>query len=162
MKTYKQFQEQSLVMKGLKSKPVQRVIGKTPVGRFVRSFALPDTISGTKIPFTNLKAPTNTATKLLDVPYQAATDSMFMGPATPYVFGASLLTRAYGPTAAKIGKKIEKNRVSHDKIVTKGLTKSPNNKGKSPGDIEQQKNRYMYGIQGVNGPLYPGYKPIKI
>ena len=52
--------------------------------------------------------------------------------------------------------------LAHDKTVTKALKDSPSNKGKSPGEIEQQKNRYMGSIRGVDGPVHKGYKPIKI
>ena len=115
MKTYKQFQENILTNIG------SRILGKTGAGRFVRSLALPDTISGTKIPFTNLKIPKNKFTKTLDLPYQAATDSMFTGPAAPVTFATSLAARAYGPGLSKLGKAKEKARLDTRKNMLKGL-----------------------------------------
>ena len=136
MKTFQQFQE-NVANSILKSKPVQTLIGKTTGGRFVRSFALPDTISGTKIPFTNIKAPINKFTKALDVPYKSATDSIATGPGAPLTFATSLLGRSYGPTLSKIGKKVDKARTDTRKSIQKGLEKS--------GDKNAQFNadRYM-------------------
>ena len=153
MKTYKQFQE-NVVTSILKSKPAQQIMGKTNAGRFVRSFALPDTISGTKIPFTNLKIPKNKFTKTLDLPYQAATDSMFTGPAAPVTFATSLAARAYGPSLSKLGKEKEKARLDTRKDMLKGLEKS--------GDKNAQFNvdRYMSNFKGVNNKsLYPSPIP---
>ena len=148
MKTYKQFQENLIKNVGGK------LIGKTPAGRFIRSFALPDTISGTKIPFTNLKVPKNKITKTLDLPYQAATDAMFTGPAAPVTFATSLAARAYGPHLSKLGKAKEKARLDTRKNVVKGLEKS--------GDKNAQFNadRYMSNFKGVNNKsLYPSPIP---
>ena len=153
MKTYKQFQE-NVATSILKSKPVQKIVGKTPAGRFIRSFALPDTISGTKVPFTNLKVPKNKITKTLDLPYQAATDAMFTGPAAPVTFATSLAARAYGPGLSKLGKEKEKARLDTRKNIVKGLEKS--------GDKNSQFNadRYMSNFKGVdNKPLYPSPIP---
>ena len=148
MKTYKQFQENLVKNVG------GRIIGKTPAGRFIRSFALPDTISGTKIPFTNLKVPKNKITKTLDLPYQAATDAMFTGPAAPVTFATSLAARAYGPVLSKLGKEKEKARLDTRKNIVQGLEKS--------GDKNAQYNadRYMSNFKGVNNkPLYPSPIP---
>ena len=148
MKTYKQFQENLVKNVG------GRIIGKTPAGRFIRSFALPDTISGTKIPFTNLKVPKNKITKTLDLPYQAATDAMFTGPAAPVTFATSLAARAYGPGLSKLGKEKEKARLDTRKNIVQGLEKS--------GDKNAQYNadRYMSNFKGVNNkPLYPSPIP---
>ena len=153
MKTYKQFQE-NVANSILKSKPVQTLIGKTTGGRFVRSFALPDTISGTKIPFTNIKAPTNKFTKALDPIYKSATDAIGTGPAAPVTFGTSLLGRSYGPILSKIGKKVDKARTDTRKSIQKGLEKS--------GDKNSQfnANRYMGTFRNVDGkPLYPSSVP---
>ena len=153
MKTYKQFQE-NIATSILKSKPVQKIVGKTSAGRFIRSFALPDTISGTKVPFTNLKIPKNKITKTLDLPYQAATDAMFTGPAAPVTFATSLAARAYGPGLSKLGKAKEKSRLDTRKNIVKGLEKS--------GDKNSQFNadRYMSNFKGVNNkPLYPSPIP---
>ena len=153
MKTYKQFQE-NIANSILKSKPVQTLIGKTPGGRFVRSFALPDTISGTKIPFTNIKAPTNKFTKALDPIYKSATDAIGTGPAAPVTFGTSLLSRAYGPTLSKLGKGIDKARNDTRKSVEKGLEKSGDKNSKF------KANRYMSSFKNVDGkPLYPSSVP---
>ena len=144
MKTYKQFQENLIKNVGGK------LIGKTPAGRFVRSLALPDTISGTKIPFTKFKVPKNKFTKTLDLPYQAATDSMFTGPAAPVTFATSLAARAYGPGLSKLGKAKEKARLDTRKNIVQGLEKS--------GDKNAQYNadRYMSNFKGVNNKsLYP-------
>ena len=153
MKTYKQFQE-NVATSILKSKPAQALIGKSPAGRLVRSLALPDTISGTKIPFTNLKIPKNKFTKTLDLPYQAATDSMFTGPAAPVTFATSLAARAYGPGLSKLGKAKEKARLDTRKNMVKGLEKS--------GDKNAQFNvdKYMSNFKGVDGKsLYPSLIP---
>ena len=153
MKTYEQFQE-NVATSILKSKPAQKIIGKTGAGRFVRSLALPDTISGTKIPFTNIKAPINKFTKALDVPYKSATDSIATGPGAPVTFATSLLARSYGPGLSKFGKKLDKARTDTRKSVQKGLEKS--------GDKNSQFNadRYMSNFKGVNNkPLYPSPIP---
>ena len=153
MKTYKQFQE-NVATSILKSKPAQALLGKSIGGRFVRSLALPDTISGTKIPFTKFKVPKNKYTKTLDLPYQAATDAMFTGPAAPVTFATSLAARAYGPGLSKLGKAKEKARLDTRKNMVKGLEKS--------GDKNAQFNadRYMSNIKGVkNKPLYPSLIP---
>ena len=147
MKTYKQFNQD------INEGPVAfakgtlgNVFGKTWRGRGWRSMM-----------FAPEKLGTSKVAKFAQPFYSAATDAAFTGPAAPVVFGTSLAARAYGPTLSKIGKKIEKNRVAHDNTVSKALKDSPSNKGKSAGEIEQQKNRYMGSIRGVNGPLYPGY-----
>ena len=148
MKTYKQFQENILTNIG------SRILGKTGAGRFVRSLALPDTISGTKIPFTNLKIPKNKFTKTLDLPYQAATDSMFTGPAAPVTFATSLAARAYGPGLSKLGKAKEKARLDTRKNMLSALNKS--------GDKNAQFNvdKYMSNFRGVDGKsLYPSLIP---
>ena len=148
MKTYKQFQENIIRSIG------SRIIGKTGKGKFIRSLALPDTISGTKIPFTNLKVPKNKITKTLDLPYQAATDAMFTGPAAPVTFATSLAARAYGPGLSKLGKEKEKARLDTRKNIVQGLEKS--------GDKNAQYNadRYMSNFKGVNNkPLYPSPIP---
>ncbi len=148
MKTYKQFQENIITNIG------GRIIGKTGAGRFVRSLALPDTISGTKIPFTNLKIPKNKFTKTLDLPYQAATDSMFAGPAAPVTFATSLAARAYGPGLSKLGKAKEKARLDTRKNMLSALNKS--------GDKNAQFNvdKYMSNFKGVDGKsLYPSPIP---
>ena len=153
MKTYKQFQE-NIANSILKSKPVQTLIGKTTGGRFVRSFALPDTISGTKIPFTNIKAPINKFTKALDVPYKSATDSIATGPGAPVTFATSLAARAYGPSLANLGKAKEKARLETRKTMLGALNKS--------GDKNSQFNvdKYMSTFKGVNNkPLYPSPIP---
>ena len=153
MKTYKQFQE-NVATSILKSKPVQKLIGKTTAGRFVRSFALPDTISGTKIPFTNIKAPINKFTKALDVPYKSATDSIATGPGAPLTFATSLLGRSYGPILSKIGKKVDKARTDTRKSIQKGLEKSGDKNSKF------NANRYMSSFKNVDGkPLYPSSVP---
>ena len=146
MKTYTEFKESLSLAKNLGG----RVIGKTPAGRFVRSFALPDKISGAKIPFTKIKAPTNKITKALDVPYQSATDAIGTGPAAPLVFTTSMATRMLSPA----GKKLNKVRTDTRKNIVKGLEKS--------GDKNSQFNadRYMSNIKGVNNkPLYPSLIP---
>jgi len=146
MKTYTEFKESLSLAKNLGG----RVIGKTPAGRFVRSFALPDKISGAKIPFTKIKAPTNKITKALDVPYQSATDAIGTGPAAPLVFTTSMATRMLSPA----GKKLNKVRTDTRKNIVKGLEKS--------GDKNSQFNadRYMSNFKGVNNkPLYPSPIP---
>ena len=146
MKTYTEFKESLSLAKNLGG----RVIGKTPAGRFVRSFALPDKISGAKIPFTKIKAPTNKITKALDVPYQSATDAIGTGPAAPLVFATSMATRMLSPA----GKKLNKVRTDTRKNIVKGLEKS--------GDKNSQFNadRYMSNFKGVNNkPLYPSPIP---
>ena len=148
MKTYKQFQENILTNIG------SRILGKTGAGSFVRSLSLPDTISGTKIPFTNLKIPKNKFTKTLDLPYQAATDSMFTGPAAPVTFATSLAARAYGPGLSKLGKAKEKARLDTRKNMLSALNKS--------GDKNAQFNvdKYMSNFKGVDGKsLYPSLIP---
>ena len=148
MKTYKQFHENILTNIG------SRILGKTGAGRFVRSLALPDTISGTKIPFTNLKIPKNKFTKTLDLPYQAATDSMFTVPAAPVTFATSLAARAYGPGLSKLGKAKEKARLDTRKNMLSALNKS--------GDKNAQFNvdKYMSNFKGVDGKsLYPSLIP---
>ena len=150
MKTYKEFKESLSLAKNIGG----RILGKTGAGRFVRSLVLPDTISGTKIPFTNLKIPKNKFTKTLDLPYQAATDSMFTGPAAPVTFATSLAARAYGPGLSKLGKAKEKARLDTRKNMVKGLEKS--------GDINAQFNvdKYMSNFKGVDGKsLYPSLIP---
>jgi len=148
MKTYKQFQEN--LVKNIGGK----ILGKTPGGRFVRSFALPDTISGTKIPFTNIKAPINKFTKALDVPYKSATDAIGTGPAAPVTFATSLLARGFGPGLSKFGKKLDKARNDTRKSVEKGLEKSGDKNSKF------NANRYMSSFKNVDGkPLYPSSVP---
>ena len=148
MKTYKQFQEN--IVRSIGS----TILGKTGKGKFVRSLALPDTISGTKIPFTKLKIPKNNFTKMLDLPYQAATDSMFTGPAAPVTFATSLAARAYGPSLSNLGKAKEKARLQTRKDMLGALNKS--------GDKNSQFNvdKYMSTFKGVNNkPLYPSPIP---
>ena len=148
MKTYKQFQEN--IVRSIGS----TILGKTGKGKFVRSLALPDTISGTKIPFTKLKIPKNNFTKMLDLPYQAATDSMFTGPAAPVTFATSLAARAYGPSLANLGKAKEKARLETRKNMLGALNKS--------GDKNAQFNvdKYMSNFKGVDGKsLYPSPIP---
>ena len=150
MKTYKEFKESLSLAKNIGG----RILGKTGAGRFVRSLALPDTISGTKIPFTNLKIPKNKFTKTLDLPYQAATDSMFTGPAAPVTFATSLAARAYGPGLSKLGKAKEKARLDTRKNMLSALNKS--------GDKNAQFNvdKYMSNFKGVDGKsLYPSLIP---
>ena len=150
MKTFQQFQESALLAKNIGG----RILGKTSAGRFIRSLVLPDTISGTKIPFTKFKVPKNKYTKTLDLPYQAATDAMFTGPAAPVTFGTSLVARSYGSGLSKLGKAKEKSRLDTRKNMVKGLEKS--------GDKNAQFNadRYMSNIKGVNNkPLYPSPIP---
>ena len=146
MKTYTEFKESLSLAKNIGGK----VLGKTPAGRFVRSFALPDKISGTKIPFTKIQAPTNKITKALDVPYQSAKDAIGTGPAAPLVFATSMATRMLSPA----GKKLNKVRTDTRKNIVKGLEKS--------GDKNSQFNadRYMSNFKGVNNkPLYPSPIP---
>ena len=150
MKTYKEFKESLSLAKNIGG----RILGKTGAGRFIRSLALPDTISGTKIPFTNLKIPKNKFTKTLDLPYQAATDSMFTGPAAPVTFATSLAARAYGPGLSKLGKAKEKARLDTRKNMLSALNKS--------GDKNAQFNvdKYMSNFKGVDGKsLYPSLIP---
>ena len=148
MKTYKQFQEN--LVKNIGGK----ILGKTSGGRLVRSLALPDTISGTKIPFTNIKAPINKFTKALDPIYKSATDAMGTGPAAPVTFATSLLARSYGPTLSKIGKKVDKARTDTRKSIQKGLEKSGDKNSKF------NANRYMSSFKNVDGkPLYPSSVP---
>ena len=155
MKTFQQFQESlSLAKRVIQSKPVQKLIGRTTAGRVTRSLALPDTISGTKIPFTKFQVPKNKFTKTLDIPYKAATDSMFTGPAAPATFATSLLARSFGPGLSKFGKKLDKARRDTRKNVVKGLEKS--------GDKNSQFNadRYMSTFKNVDGKsLYPSLIP---
>jgi hypothetical protein len=144
MKTYKQFQE-NVATSILKSKPVQKIIGKTPAGRFVRSFAIPDKVADFGIPFTKYKLGTNKVTQALNLPYKAATDSMFMG---------SLATRAFGPGLSKLGQAKEKARLDTRKNMLGALNKS--------GDKNAQFNvdKYMSTFKGVNNkPLYPSPIP---
>ena len=147
MKTYKEFKESLSLAKNIGG----RVLGKTPAGRFVRRFALPDKISGFKVPFTKMKPlPTNKYTKALDVPYQSATDAIGTGPAAPLVFATSMATRMLSPA----GKKLNKVRTDTRKNIVKGLEKS--------GDKNSQFNadRYMSNFKGVNNkPLYPSPIP---
>ena len=153
MKTYKQFQE-NVAMNILKSKPAQALIGKTNAGRFVRSFAIPDKVADFGIPFTKYKLGTNKVTQALNIPYKAATDSMFMGPAAPLTFMGSLATRAYGPGLSKLGKAKEKARLDTRKNMLSALNKS--------GDKNAQFNvdKYMSTFKGVNNkPLYPSPIP---
>ena len=153
MKNYKQFQE-NVATSILKSKPAQALIGKNVGGRFVRSLALPDTISGTKIPFTKFKVPVNKFTKTLDLPFNATKDSMFMGPAAPLAFMGSLTTRAFGPGLSKLGQAKEKARLDTRKSMLSALKKS--------GDKNAQFNvdKYMSTFKGVNNkPLYPSPIP---
>ena len=136
---------------GIAKKVVGGIFGKTWQGRAFRgSLLAPESLGKSKV------------AQVAQPFYSAATDAALMGPATPYVFAGSLLARTAGPGLAKVGKDIEKNRVKHDKTVSKALKNSPSNKGKTPGEIEQQKNRYMGSIRGVDGPVHKGYKPIKI
>ena len=153
MKTYKQFQE-NVAMNILKSKPAQALIGKTNAGRFVRSFAIPDKVADFGIPFTKYKLGNNKVTQALNLPYKAATDSMFMGPAAPLTFMGSLASRAYGPGLMKLGKEKEKARLETRKNMLGALTKS--------GDKNAQFNvdKYMSTFKGVNNkPLYPSPIP---
>ena len=153
MKTFNQFQE-NIATSILKSKPAQTLIGKTPAGRFVRSLGLPDKVADFGIPFTKMKLGTNKVTQALDVPYKAATDSMFMGPAAPLTFMGSLATRAYGPGLSKLGKAKEKARLDTRKNMLSALNKS--------GDKNAQFNvdKYMSTFKGVNNkPLYPSPIP---
>ena len=146
MKTYTEFKESLSLAKNIGG----RVLGKTPAGRFVRSFALPDKISGAKIPFTKIQAPTNKITKAIDVPHKSATDAIGTGPAAPLVFATSMATRMLSPA----GKKLNKVRTDTRKNIVKGLEKS--------GDKNSQFNadRYMSNIKGVNNkPLYPSLIP---
>ena len=150
MKTFKEFQEGVGLAKNIGG----RILGKTGAGRFVRSFALPDTISGTKIPFTKIRAPKNKFTKALDIPYKSATDAMFSGPAAFPTFLTSLAARTYGPHLSKLGKAKEKARLNTRKDMVKGLEKS--------GDKNAQFNvdKYMSTFKGVNNkPLYPSPIP---
>ena len=153
MKTFNQFQE-NIATSILKSKPAQALIGKTPAGRFVRSLGLPDKVADFGIPFTKMKLGTNKVTQALDIPYKAATDSMFMGPAAPLTFFGSLASRAYGPGLTKLGKAKEKARLETRKTMLGALTKS--------GDKNSQFNvdKYMSTFKGVNNkPLYPSPIP---
>ena len=146
MKTYTEFKESLSLAKNIGG----RVIGKTPAGRFVRSLGLPDKISGVKVPFTKIQAPTNKITKALDVPYQSATDAIGTGPAAPLVFATSMATRMLSPA----GKKLNKVRTDTRKNIVKGLEKS--------GDKNSQFNadRYLSNFKGVNNkPLYPSPIP---
>ena len=107
MKTFKEFQESlTIAKKAIKSPLGSRILGKTPVGRFVRKVVtpIPDKVADFGIPFTKYKLGTNKVTQALNLPYKAATDSMFMGPAAPLTFMGSLATRAYGPGLSKLGK----------------------------------------------------------
>ena len=153
MKTYKQFQE-NVAMNILKSKPAQALIGKTPAGRFVRSLGLPDKVADFGIPFTKMKLGTNKVTQALDIPYKAATDSMFMGPLAPVTFAGSMATRAFGPHLANLGKAKEKASLETRKTMLGALNKS--------GDKNSQFNvdKYMSTFKGVNNkPLYPSPIP---
>ena len=153
MKTFNQFQE-NIATSILKSKPAQALIGKTPAGRFVRSLGLPDKVADFGIPFTKMKLGTSKVTQALDIPYKAATDSMFMGPAAPLTFFGSLASRAYGPGLTKLGKAKEKARLETRKTMLGALTKS--------GDKNSQFNvdKYMSTFKGVNNkPLYPSPIP---
>ena len=146
MKTYTEFKESLSLAKNIGG----RVIGKTPAGRFVRSLGLPDKISGVKVPFTKIQAPTNKITKALDVPYKSATDAIGTGPAAPLVFATSMATRMLSP----VGKKLNKVRTDTRKNIVKGLEKS--------GDKNSQFNadRYLSNFKGVNNkPLYPSPIP---
>ena len=146
MKTYTEFKESLSLAKNIGG----RVIGKTPAGRFVRSLGLPDKISGVKVPFTKIQAPTNKITKALDVPYKSATDAIGTGPAAPLVFATSMATRMLSPA----GKKLNKVRTDTRKNIVKGLEKS--------GDKNSQFNadRYLSNFKGVNNkPLYPSPIP---
>ena len=153
MKTYKQFQESlTLAKKAIKSPLGNKILGKTTAGKFVRKMIapIPDKISGFKIPFTKIQAPTNKFTKALDVPYQSATDAIGTGPAAPLVFATSMATRMLSP----VGKKLNKVRTDTRKNMVKGLEKS--------GDKNAQFNadRYMSNFKGVNNkPLYPSPIP---
>ena len=153
MKTFNQFQE-NIATSILKSKPAQALIGKTPAGRFVRSLGLPDKVADFGIPFTKMKLGTSKVTQALDIPYKAATDSMFMGPLAPVTFAGSVATRAFGPHLANLGKAKEKARLDTRKDMLKGLEKS--------GDKNAQFNvdRYMTNFKGVDGKsLYPSPIP---
>ena len=153
MKTFNQFQE-NVATSILKSKPAQALIGKTPAGRFVRSFTIPDKVADFGIPFTKYKLGTNKVTQALDLPYKAATDSMFMGPAAPLTFMGSLATRAFGPGLSKLGQAKEKARLDTRKSMLSALNKS--------GDKNAQFNvdKYMSTFKGVNNkPLYPSPIP---
>ena len=153
MKTYKQFQE-NVALNILKSKPAQALIGKTNAGRFVRSLGLPDKVADIGIPFTKMKLGTNKVTQALDIPYKAATDSMFMGPLAPVTFAGSVATRAFGPHLANLGKAKEKARLETRKTMLGALNKS--------GDKNSQFNvdKYMSTFKGVNNkPLYPSPIP---
>ena len=153
MKTFNQFQE-NVATSILKSKPAQSLIGKTPAGRLVRSLLLPDKVADFGIPFTKMKLGTNKVTQALDVPYKAATDSMFMGPAAPLTFMGSMATRAFGPHLANLGKAKEKARLETRKTMLGALNKS--------GDKNSQFNvdKYMSTFKGVNNKsLYPSPVP---
>ena len=153
MKTYKQFQE-NVAMNILKSKPAQALIGKTNAGRFVRSLGLPDKVADFGIPFTKYKLGTNKVTQALNLPYKAATDSMFMGPAAPLTFMGSLATRAFGPGLSKLGQAKEKARLDTRKNMLGALNKSGDKNAKFNVD------KYMSTFKGVNNkPLYPSPIP---
>ena len=101
-----------------------------------------------------MKLGNSKVTQALDIPYKAATDSMFMGPAAPLTFFGSLASRAYGPGLTKLGKAKEKARLETRKTMLGALTKS--------GDKNSQFNvdKYMSTFKGVNNkPLYPSPIP---
>ena len=81
-------------------------------------------MTSSSVPFTKMKLGTNKVTQALDIPYKAATDSMFMGPAAPLTFFGSLASRAYGPGLTKLGKAKEKARLETRKTMLGALTKS--------------------------------------
>jgi len=146
MKTYTEFQESASLAKNIGT----RILGKTPAGRFVRRFTLPDKVADIGIPFTKYKLGTNKVTKALNPIYQSATDSVGTGPAAPLVFATSLATRALSP----VGKKLNKVRTDTRKNMVKGLEKS--------GDKNAQFNadRYMSNFKNADGKsLYPSLIP---
>ena len=150
MKTFKEFQEGVALAKNIAG----AVFGKTGKGRLTRNILFPDTISGTKIPFTKIGVPKNQFTKALDIPYKSAKDAMFSGPAAFPTFLTSLAARTYGPHLSQLGKAKEKARLDTRKDMLKGLEKS--------GDKNAQFNvdRYMSNFKGVDGKsLYPSLIP---
>ena len=150
MKTYTEFKESLSLAKNIGG----RVLGKTPAGRFVRSFVLPDKVADIGVPFTKYKLGTNKVTQALDVPYKAATDAIGTGPLAPLTFMGSLAARAFGPPLGKLGKAKEKARLDTRKNIVKGL--------KNSGDKNAQFNadRYMSNFKGVNNKsLYPSPIP---
>ena len=155
MKTYKNFQESlTLAKKAINSPVGSKILGKTNAGKFVRRIFMPDKVADFGIPFTKYKLGTNKVTQALNLPYKAATDSMFMGPAAPLTFMGSLATRAFGPGLSKLGQAKEKARLDTRKNMLSALNKS--------GDKNAQFNvdKYMSTFKGVNNKsLYPSPIP---